>query len=150
MSPFFMRTICMRRDKKLGILTSFTAKKLEKQLTDERNALRDLSYRELWQRMRTYWQRYIIVSECIETICIGVAIEAYLIGAHYSRFIHYGESMETVRRRCIDEYMQLIYELYEHMKEYGEDMYDACARYIDGWWKEGIEKGLRRLRLRLK
>ncbi|GIW49763.1 MAG: hypothetical protein KatS3mg080_0374 [Anoxybacillus sp.] len=79
-----------------------------------------------------------------------VAIEAYLIGAHYSRFIHYGESMETVRRRCIDEYMQLIYELYEHMKEYGEDMYDACARYIDGWWKEGIEKGLRRLRLRLK
>ncbi|WP_041637602.1 DUF2521 family protein [Anoxybacillus flavithermus] len=134
----------------MGILTSFTAKKLEKQLTDERNALRDLSYRELWQRTRTYWKRYIVISECIETICIDVAIEAYLIGVHYSRFIYYGESTEAVRGRCIDEYTQLLYELYEHMKKYGDDMYDACARYIDEWWKEGVEKGLRRQRLRLK
>ncbi|WP_461201283.1 DUF2521 family protein [Anoxybacillus sp. TBDG-1] len=134
----------------MGVLTSFTIKKLEKQLAYERNVLRDLSYRELCRLVRTYWQQYIIVSEVMETICIDVAIEAYLIGAHYSRFIHYGESKETVRRRCIDEYMQLIDELYDRMKEYGDDMYDACARYIDGWWKEGIEKGLRRQRLRLK
>ncbi|MCG3085485.1 YbaK family protein [Anoxybacillus sp. LAT_35] len=134
----------------MGILTSFTVKKVEKQLIDERNALRDLSYRELWERTRTYWKRYIVISECIETICIDVAIEAYLIGVHYSRFIYYGESTEAVRGRCIDEYTQLIYELYEHMKEYGDDMYDVCARYIDEWWKEGIGKGLRRQRLRLK
>ncbi|NNU90995.1 DUF2521 family protein [Anoxybacillus sp. CHMUD] len=134
----------------MGILTSFTVKKVEKQLIDERNALRDLSYRELWERTRTYWKRYMVISECIETICIDVAIEAYLIGVHYSRFIYYGESTETVKRRCTDEYTQLIYELYEHMKQYGDDLYDVCARYIDGWWKEGVEKGLRRKRLRLK
>ncbi|MGG3937705.1 DUF2521 family protein [Anoxybacillus kestanbolensis] len=134
----------------MEIITSFTIKKLEKQLAYERNVLKDLSYRELCRRVRTYWQQYMIVSEVMETICIDMAIEAYLLGAHYSRFTYYGESIETVKSRCINEYEQLIHELYEHMKLCRDSMYDTCARYVDVWWREGIEKGLRRQRLRLK
>ena len=66
----------------MEIITSFTIKKLEKQLAYERNVLKDLSYRELCRRVRTYWQQYMIVSEVMETICIDMAIEAYLLGAH--------------------------------------------------------------------
>lgn len=134
----------------MGMLTSFTAKKLEKQLTYERNVLRDLCYRELCRRVHTYWQRYMIISHVIENICIDAAVEAYLLGAHYSRFAYYGEKIETVKSRCIDEYEQLIHELHGYMKQWRDGIYDVCARYIDVWWEEGMEKGLRRQKLRLK
>ncbi len=93
----------------------------------------------------------------IEEACYDVAIEAYLLGAKFSRFGYYGENISAVKPRCEKEERHLIDTLYNFFLFWGkgeegvgsEELYYLCEQYVDSWWREGFMKGEKKYKLRL-
>jgi hypothetical protein len=143
----------------MKIITSFSARKLEKQVTYERKILRELSFEQLRRCVHEYFKPfhfYRFFLEALENGCIDVAIEAYLLGAHYSRFGYYGEPFHLVKKRCAKEEKHLIDMLFDflcsfhHHPNQIESLYYVCEHYVASWWKEGFDQGMKRQKLRLK
>ncbi|MBO8178834.1 MAG: DUF2521 family protein [Bacillus sp. (in: Bacteria)] len=148
----------------MAVIKTFSYKKREKELHHERMILRELSISMLRDRMQKYFRPFYF--ECgrrlapqLEEGCYDMAIEAYLLGAKYSRFGYYGESVTQVRHRCRRELKDIIDTLYndwlywgirDHESLASESIYYACEQYIDSWWTEGFLKATRRRKLRLK
>ncbi|KYD27761.1 YbaK family protein [Geobacillus stearothermophilus] len=145
----------------MTVITSFAEKRQEKQLRYERKMLRELSLEKLrakvLEHFAPFYQMYRIFPSNVEEGCIDLAIEAYLLGAHYSRFGYYGESVDSVRRRCAQEEKYLIDTLFDFLCFWGnidddllgQSLYYACEQYIVDWWTEGFERGKKRRRLKL-
>jgi hypothetical protein len=144
------------------VITTFKDKQREKQIKYERSVLKDLSINKLKERVKQYFGSSRIASSFvmntgIEEACYDVALEAYLLGAKFSKFGYYGEGIEEVRNRCYFEEKHLIDTLYNFLLYWGngeegtmsESLYYMCEQYINVWWREGFEKGERRHKLRL-
>lgn len=144
------------------VVTTFYEKKREKQIRYEKSVLKELTIKALRDKLKqcfgtsSFTSMYILQAG-IEEACYDVAIEAYLLGAHLSRFGYYGESMESVRKRCADEEKHLIDTLYNFLLYWGnglegiysESLYYSCEKYVENWWIEGFRNGKRRHKLRL-
>ena len=146
----------------MNVITTFKEKRKEKQIKYERKMLRELSLEELKKNVvdsfSSFFRMDSILGSAIEEGCIDVAIESYLLGAKYSKFGYYGESVEEVRMRCYRFEKNLIDALYEficywgHIGDQGfvnESLYYACEHYVTYWWTEGFQKGEKRHRLKL-
>lgn len=145
----------------MAVITSLTEKRQEKQLRYERKMLRELSLEKLRAKVLEhfvpFYQTYRIFPSVVEEGCIDLAIEAYLLGAHYSRFGYYGEPTDSVRQRCVREEKYLVDTLFDFLCFWGnveddilgESLYYACEQYISNWWTEGFERGKKRYRLKL-
>jgi hypothetical protein len=146
----------------VNVITTFKDKQREKQIKYERSVLKDLSINKLKERVKQYFGSSRIASSFvmntgIEEACYDVALEAYLLGAKFSKFGYYGEGIEEVRNRCYFEEKHLIDTLYNFLLYWGngeegtmsESLYYMCEQYINVWWREGFEKGERRHKLRL-
>ena len=74
----------------MNVITSFKEKKREKQILYERRMLRDLSLEKLKTKViehfSPFYYMYRVFPSVIEEGCIDIAIEAYVLGANYSRF----------------------------------------------------------------
>ncbi|WP_027410608.1 DUF2521 family protein [Anoxybacteroides tepidamans] len=146
----------------MNVITSFKEKKREKEIKYERKMLRELSLEKLRVQAHQYflpfYQRHRVFPSVVEEGCIDMAIEAYLLGASYSRFGYYGESIEQVKKRSAREEKHLIDALFDFLCFWsdvgdinaGEPLYYACESYIAHWWTEGFEKGKKRWRLKLR
>jgi hypothetical protein len=146
----------------VNVITTFREKQREKQIKYERSILRDLSIHTLKERVKQYFGSSRIASSFImntgiEEACYDVALEAFLLGAKFSKFGFHGEGMEEVRKRCYFEEKHLIDTLYNFLLYWGngeegtqsESLYYMCEQYVNVWWREGFEKGERRHKLRL-
>lgn len=146
----------------MNVITTLQDKQREKQVKYERSILRDLSVQMLKERVKQYFgtariASSFIINTGIEEACYDVALEAYLLGAKFSKFGYYGESMEQVRNRCFFEEQHLVDTLYNFLLYWGnceeefveESLYYKCEQYVHVWWREGFEKGERRHKLRL-
>ncbi|MED3561517.1 YbaK family protein [Bacillus xiapuensis] len=146
----------------MTVITTFKEKKREKQIKYERSVLRDLSIKTLKERVQQYFGSSRITSSFVmhagvEEACYDVALEAFLLGAKYSKFGHYGENIEEVRKRCYKEERHLVDTLFNFLLYWGneeegtmsESLYYLCEQYINVWWLEGYQKGERRHKLRL-
>ncbi|WML55582.1 YbaK family protein [Neobacillus sp. PS3-12] len=146
----------------MNVITTFKDKQREKQIKYERSVLKDLSINKLKERVKQYFGSSRIASSFvmntgIEEACYDVALEAYLLGAKFSKFGYYGEGIEEVKDRCYFEEKHLIDTLYNFLLYWGngeegtmsESLYYMCEQYINVWWREGFEKGERRHKLRL-
>jgi hypothetical protein len=146
----------------VNVITTFKDKQREKQIKYERSVLKDLSLTKLKERVKHYFGSSRITSSFImntgvEEACYDVALEAFLLGAKFSKFGYYGETVEDVRQRCFLEEKHLIDTLYNFLLYWGngeegvasESLYYMCEQYIHVWWREGFEKGERRYKLRL-
>jgi len=144
------------------VITTFVDKRKEKQLKYEKSVLREISIKALKEKVKYYFgssdlTSSLILHSGIEEACYDVAIEAYLLGAHFSKFGYYGESVDDVKRRCLKEEKHLIDTLYNFMLYWGkgmegvysESLYYLCEQYVESWWMEGFRKGERRHKLRL-
>jgi hypothetical protein len=144
------------------IVTSLKDKRREKQINYERKMLRELSLDILRKKVRYYFEPLFFKDHdwtlSLEEGCIDIAIEAFLLGAHFSRFGFYGESLPLVKKRCRAEEKVLIDALYNYLcfcspegeKDfYQESIYYTCEQYVQAWWEEGFQKGEKRYRLRL-
>jgi hypothetical protein len=146
----------------VNVITTFKDKQREKQIKYERSVLKDLSINKLKERVKQYFGSSRIASSFvmntgIEEACYDVALEAYLLGAKFSKFGYFGEGIEEVKDRCYFEEKHLIDTLYNFLLYWGngeegtmsESLYYMCEQYINVWWREGFEKGERRHKLRL-
>lgn len=146
----------------MTVITTFKEKRREKQIKYERSVLRDLSINTLKERVRQYFgstkiASSLIMNSGVEEACYDVALEAFLLGAKFSKFGYHGESMEQVRMRCFNEEKHLIDTLFNFLLYWGngeegvmsESLYYHCEQYVHVWWREGYEKGQRRHKLRL-
>jgi hypothetical protein len=146
----------------VNVITTFKDKQREKQIKYERSVLKDLSINKLKERVKQYFGSSRVASSFvmntgIEEACYDVALEAYLLGAKFSKFGYYGEGIEEVKDRCYFEEKHLIDTLYNFLLYWGngeegtmsESLYYMCEQYINVWWREGFEKGERRHKLRL-
>ncbi len=144
------------------MITTFVKKKQEKRLKYEKSVLREISLNSLKERVQNYFgasnlTSHLVLESGIEEALYDVAIEAYLLGAHFSRFGFYGESVESVKKRCYYEEKHLIDTLYNFLLFWGkgaegvysESLFYICEQYVDSWWREGFRKGERRYKLRL-
>jgi hypothetical protein len=143
------------------VIISFKEKRKEKQVKFERKVLRELSLEKLIKEVNLYFQPFFeraTFAKAIEDGSVDVAIEAYLLGASFGRVGHYGESFESIRKRCYYEEKYLIDTLYEYLQYWGnmgdngfisESLYMACEQYVSKWINEGFEKGIMRYKLRL-
>ncbi|MBD1382725.1 DUF2521 family protein [Metabacillus arenae] len=147
----------------MGTLLSFKEKRREKQLTYERKMLREISLTEIKKTILNYFNEFFqsrtISKAAIEEGCIDFAVEAFLLGAKFSRFGYYGESMQMVAYRCRHEEKLLTDDFFDYMLHWGkvnddpminESLMIACECYIQQWWKEGYTKGEKRYKLRLQ
>ncbi len=146
----------------VGVVTSFYVKKREKQIKYERSVLRELSLKTLQDKLKdffgsTKFTSMYVLRAGIEEGCYDVAIEAYLLGARYSRFGYYGETQEQVRIRCEEETEHFIETMYHFLLYWGNGLegintntlYDCCKDYVEYWWTRGFQTGKRRHKLRL-
>lgn len=146
----------------MNVITSLKDKRREKQIKYERSVLKDLSIKMLKERVQQYFGSTRIASSFImntgiEEACYDVALEAYLLGAKFSKFGYHGENLEEVRTRCFKEEKHLIDTLYNFLLYWGigdegamsESLYYLSEQYVHVWWREGYEKGQMRHKLRL-
>lgn len=91
----------------------------------------------------------------IEEACYDVAIEAFLLGANYSKFSEYGEEIQAIKNRCKEEDVHLKETLYHFLLYWGseesnknESLYYLCEQFVDEWWLEGYMKANKRRKLR--
>lgn len=146
----------------MNVVTTFFEKKREKQIKYEKSVLQEISLKTLQERVRQFFGNSSLTSNMvlqagIEEACYDLAIEAYLLGAHFSRFGYYGEPVENVRQRCVQEEKHLVDTLYNFLlywgkgfeNVYSESLYYLCEQYVESWWTEGFRKGERRHKLRL-
>ncbi|MRX72500.1 DUF2521 family protein [Bacillus lacus] len=137
-------------------------KRREKQLKYEKTMLKELSLKEIQGSIEHCFGEMThcgsIQLSRIEEGCVDFAIESFLLGASYSRFGFFGETMETASLRCRREEKYLVDDLYEYLlywgkaKEYpfiDESIFIACEFFITSWWKEGFFRGEKRYKLRL-
>ncbi|MDQ6595482.1 YbaK family protein [Bacillus salipaludis] len=146
----------------MTVITTFKEKKREKQIKYERSVLKDLSIKTLKERVQHYFGSSRITSSFVmhagvEEACYDVALEAYLLGAKFSKFGYYGEDIEEVKKRCYKEEKHLIDTLFNFLLYWGngeegtmsESLFYLCEQYIHVWWLDGYQKGERRHKLRL-
>lgn len=146
----------------MSVVASLKEKRREKQRLFEMKLLRELTLTKINEQAEMHFASFFHISPyykgVIEDICIDTAIESYLVGAQYSRFGHYGESVSSAQKRSKKEIRELIHSLFEYFVYYravgesdliGESLYMACDHFVDYWWKHGFEIGKKRRRLRL-
>ncbi|MDP4086753.1 MAG: YbaK family protein [Bacillota bacterium] len=146
----------------MNVITTLKEKQREKQINYERSVLRDLSINLLKERVKQFFGSFrvssgMVMNKGIEEACYDVALESYLLGAKFSKFGYYGESIEEVQERCLLEEKHLIDTLYNFLLYWGgeeegtlsESLYYMCEQYVHVWWRDGYEKGERRHKLRL-
>lgn len=146
----------------MNVITTLKDKRRDKQVKYERTVLRDLSINMLKGRVQrlfgsTPFTQNLLLQSGIEEACYDVAIEAFLLGAKFSRFGYYGESMDSIRRRCETEIKHFVDTLYNFLLYWGsfdegihsESLYYLCEQYVNEWWLEGFKKGELRYKLRL-
>ncbi len=140
----------------MQLIVNLQERQRQKQIKYERKMLRELSLENMKGRFQQYFGEDHI--EIVEDGCIDVAIEAYLLGANYSKFGYYGESQDDARVRCFQEEKQLIDTLFnfilywgnaETSDSYEEGLYHCCEGYVDIWWKDGFTTGEKRYKMRL-
>ena len=142
--------------KAMNVIETLQERQREKQIKYERRMLRELSIDNMKGRFKQYFGEDHL--EIVEDGCIDVAIEAYLLGANYSKFGYYGESQDNVRTRCYQEEKHLIDTLFNFILYWGEagwsdayqeGLYHRCEGYVDVWWKDGFTTGEKRYKMRL-
>lgn len=131
----------------------------QKEATFERNVLQELRLETVEQESDTFLQPFLSESlrrhPGITEMAIDIGIDAFLLGARFSKFGYHGEKITDVKKRCAaqeKELMDMLFTYYETLLSYTsaiDSLYLACDLYIDRWWQEGYTVGKRRYLLRM-
>ncbi len=143
-----------------NVITVFKERQRHKRLEFERRILIEISLKELTDNITEMFSPFfsdaILYKGDVENVCMDIAIEAYLLGAEYSKFSCRGESMEVVHKRCFKLEKALIDALFDYWLFWKttdgleDSLHLTCDVFVSSWWKAGCEKGIMRRRLRLQ
>ncbi|MGP4082533.1 MULTISPECIES: DUF2521 family protein [Bacillaceae] len=144
----------------MNVITTFRDRQYKKRITFERKVLRELSLNGIkteFQRLFFPFLQYsLLFQDEIQDTCIDIAIEAYLLGAEYSKFGYHGESLDSIKERSAASEKRLYDTLFEYWQFWSytpdhvlESLHMCCDAFVQRWWREGYENGQRRYRMRL-
>lgn len=145
----------------MTVIMNFDLKKREKQIKYEKSVLRELSVKDLKEKVAHYFgssqlTSSVIMNQGMEEACYDVAIEAFLLGANFSKFSAWGEDIPTIKNRCLEEDKHLKDTLFHFLLYWGseessknESLYYLCEQFVNAWWLEGYNKAIKRKKLRL-
>lgn len=146
----------------MNVIMGFEVRQREGRIKYERMLLRELAIENLKKQIHKFFgsshSSGIYLSEVLEEGCFDTAIEAFLLGGHYSKFGYYGETEEMARIRCQREEKQLTDMLFNFIlywgkvgdqEVYNDGLYFRCSAYVDLWWKEGFQVGGKCHKLRM-
>ena len=147
----------------MNVITTFTSKRREKQIKHERSLLKELSIQLLSKSVQQFFgsirmQGGVFLQHGLEEGCYDVAIEAFLLGAQYSRFAPLREEKDQIQSRCQKEMKHLTDTLFNFWLYWGklgeevvfnESLFYSCEGFIDYWWNEGFSKADKRRKMRL-
>ncbi|OIJ21654.1 hypothetical protein BKP45_02710 [Anaerobacillus alkalidiazotrophicus] len=144
----------------MNVITTFEDRRRKKQWNFERQVLRKLSLSKIRGYIHMHFPSVFekhqkLGSSFAEDACIDFAIDAYLLGAEFSRFGYYGETEVLVRRRCQEEYNEQINHLYDQLSgwlfkyEQDDHFFALCESFILFWWEKGFQEGEKRYRMKL-
>ncbi|EIT84018.1 hypothetical protein A374_17214 [Fictibacillus macauensis ZFHKF-1] len=142
------------------VITNFREKQRSKKMDYERKVLRDLSLgqlrKEFQQIFRPFFEYSLLYQQEIEDACIDIAIDAYLLGAAYSRFAYHGETLNDIRNRSSVQENELVESLFDYWQFWCwgtepmmESLQQCCQFYVERWWQEGYRNGEKRYKMRL-
>ncbi|MGC4378218.1 DUF2521 family protein [Fictibacillus sp. Mic-4] len=142
------------------VITTFKEKQRCKKVEYERRVLRDLSLakikKEFQELFQPFFQYSLLYQQDIEDACIDIAIDAYLLGAAYSRFAYYGEPLHSIKKRSESAQKEIVEGLYDYWQFWCwgtdlmmESLHRCCVSYVDRWWMEGYQNGEKRYKMRL-
>ncbi|MCD8500858.1 MAG: YbaK family protein [Bacillaceae bacterium] len=143
----------------MNLITTLDDRRRKKQWNFERKVLRKLSLSSIREyvhlQFSAIFDSHVIGKTFIEDCCIDFAIDAYLLGAEFSRFGYFGETELTVMTRCQEEYTDQIDHLYRQLSnlvnkfENENHLRELCDHFIRHWWTIGFKEGEKRYRMRL-
>ncbi|MCU9615182.1 YbaK family protein [Caldibacillus lycopersici] len=148
----------------MNIDTSLMRRRREKQIKFERSVLRELSLEKLKKSVQAHFGNIysgigMVMDNAIEEGCYDVAVEAYILGSHYSRLGYYGEPMESIKPRSLKEQTNLAKALADFISYWSnfdggngaldESLHYKCEQYVDHWWVEGFTKGKMKYKMRM-
>ncbi|WP_162357017.1 DUF2521 family protein [Metabacillus mangrovi] len=146
----------------MGTMVHLKDLRREKQMKYEKSMLKEISIKEIKKSISLHFTpffHYGLLSRwSIEEGCADFALEAFLMGAKYSKFGFKGESLEDVQSRSGKEEKRLTADFYDYLINWGcpnessichESLFLAAECLMQQWWKEGFERGQKRYKLRL-
>lgn len=144
----------------MNIITTLEDRRRKKQWNFERKVLRKLSLSTIRDNVHMHFpsvfEHQKIGGSFVEDACVDFAIDAYLLGAEFSRFGFYGESEVSVRRRCKEVYENHVDHLHRQLSgwlytnEEDELFIKMCEGFILHWWETGFREGEKRYRMKLQ
>lgn len=146
----------------MNVIHSLNEKRREKQVNYELKLLKELSLPKIKEKIVNHFsflfQSGTLCKSVVEDGCVDYAIEAFLLGAKYSRFGYYGESVERVKIRSKEEKLEIIHSLFDYLLCWGkatndhmvdESIFMLSEHFIHSWWIEGYSVGKKRHKLKL-
>ncbi len=140
----------------MAVILGLQEMQRERQLKFERRLLRELFYRGYeGEDSSVTWTDLMDV---LEEGYFDVAIEAYLLGANYSKFGYYGESEDDVRSRCWKKrsfWSILFFNFILYWREvtannaFDEGLFYCCEGFVGDWWLDGFKTGEKRYKMKL-
>ncbi|KYG33874.1 DUF2521 family protein [Alkalihalobacillus trypoxylicola] len=144
-----------------SVITNLSDKRRQKQWKFERGILRHLSIKGLKKHVEQHFRPIMpfqfLVNPFLLDPIMDLAIDAYLIGAEFSRICYLGETDEEVKLRCQLELQELSHSLFHIL--YGwfdtkggsneESLSILSDTFVDYWWERGLQEGKKRYRMKL-
>ncbi|MFC0190535.1 DUF2521 family protein [Fictibacillus aquaticus] len=142
------------------VFTNFREKQKYKKEQFERKVLRDLSLtaikKEIQRIFQPFFQYSLLYQQDLEDACIDMAIDAYLLGAAYSRLAYHGETLQSIKARSAQKEKNITDSLFEYWQFWCwgtemmmESLHMCCEAYVQVWWMEGYRNGEKRYRMKL-
>ncbi|ARK28554.1 YbaK family protein [Halalkalibacter krulwichiae] len=141
-------------------VTVLSDKRREKQWKFERSILKNLSLKELKANVEEHFRSVVpfhfLSHPFLIDPCMDMAIDAFLVGAEYSKFGYSGENETEVKRRCDDELTEISHCIFNLLQGWLIDsdylldsLQVSTEAFVDHWWTKGFREGEKRYRLRL-
>ncbi|MCM2677647.1 DUF2521 family protein [Alkalicoccobacillus plakortidis] len=144
----------------MEIITTLADKRREKRWNFERKLLQEISLKDIEKQFHETFAPVIPKEHATRPFLVDpsldIGIDAYLLGANYSRFFQYGESEQQAKSRAEDELTDLSFDMFNLLtcwvlqgERYGDALGIASDVYVDTLWQRGFQAGTKRYRLKL-
>ncbi|SFQ18973.1 DUF2521 family protein [Salibacterium halotolerans] len=140
----------------MGIVISLEPHRIKKEWKEEKRLLQDLDVQEVKSTAEKVFtpvfHRFQFPYTFLEEACVDLALESFLSGGKYSRYVEGRALPFTFQVQAAAAVGEIAGELYEFMQCWVEDdpgcylkeMKEAVDSFIVYWWKRGLETGVRR------
>ncbi|SDI07779.1 Protein of unknown function [Alteribacillus persepolensis] len=144
----------------MGIVVSLEPHRVKKEWQEEKKLLQYLRVEEIQvtaeKMFVPVFSQFHFPYSFLEEACLDMALEAFLSGGKFSRYVENGELEFRFKMQAVLAINKITTELHDFMSGWVEepaakrsDLKDIVEVFITYWWKRGLQAGTQRSLLRL-